>query len=224
MDTPIGIRKHLVLDKYLIATAVMPSSVKNGTIPSNKTVSLILNGKTISLIARPQGSLFYFDNTGANPVLIQLDKFHEAVHPERWSKSTTIEAELYDSLGINTASRETTPNSGANLDYSSFETYLTNLSSSDKVSYNFTANKSGNFVLQARIKTSGATTFSFELYDPDVSLLVPISTITSAQNTSGAFANLSLGTFSGLIRKNYILKVSVNATGSVWDYFALVKN
>jgi hypothetical protein len=199
----------------------MPSSVKNGSVPTNKTVSLILSGKTITLTARPQGSLYYFDNTGASPTLMQLDSFHESIHPERWSKTTTIEAELYDSIGANAAIRETSPNAGLSLNYTVFETSLMNISANNDITYNYTANEAGDFELNGRIKTTGITTFTFDLYDPSISLVAPVATISSIQNTSGSYSVLNFGTFTGLSRKNYILKTKVNATGTSWDYFSL---
>lgn len=221
IETPVGVRKHLVLEKYLITTAVMPSSVKNGSVPTNKTVSLILSGKTITLTARPQGSLYYFDNTGAAPTLMQLDSFHETIHPERWNKTTTIEAELYDSIGANTATRETSPNVGLSLNYSVFETSLMNINANNEITYNYTPNEAGDFELKGRVKTTGITTFTFDLYDPNISLVAPVATISSIQNTSGSYSLLSFGTFTGLSRKNYILKIKVNAAGTSWDYYSL---
>ena len=220
-DTPIAVRKHLTLEKYLIATGRMPSSIKNGSIPANTNVTLTISGKTITLESRPQGSLYYFDNSAALPVLLQLDKFHEIGHPQRWSKTTLLEAELYDDLGMNSGSRETSPNIGASLNYSAHQTYLTGVSSNSPIKYNFTPNKAGNLKIEANLSTSVATNFTIEVFDPSISLIVPIYLNSQLVSTFGIFQTVNLGTIAGLVRKNYILKVRVDALGSHWDAFTL---
>ena len=96
-----------------------------------------------------------------------------------------------------------------------------NINSNNEITYNDSANEAGDFELKGRVKTTGITNFTFDLYDPNISLVAPVATISSIQNTSGSYSLLSFGTFTGLSRKNYILKTKVNAAGTSWDYFSL---
>jgi hypothetical protein len=219
MDVPIAIRKHNMSEKYLIGVTRMPTSFRNGAIPTSKNVTIVLSGKTLTLEGRPQGSLYYFDNTGVAPVLYQLDKFHEDKHPQRWSKVSFLEAEMFDSLGTNTALQETlliAPPALASTD----NTYLNNISANSEVTYNLTPHIAGDHQVQGIIATSIATTFTIELYDPDVSFIVPIQTLTPSVN-NGSLSSSTLGTFTSLARKNYVIKIQVDQVGTQWDSFML---
>ena len=220
IDTPIAVRKHLTLEKYLISTARLPASIKNGVTPSAINVSLNLSGKNLVLEARPQGSLYYFDNSGGSPVFFQLDKFHDLIHPQRWSKTTVLEAELYDTLGANGATRDVTLAAAPTIAYSD-RAHLTGVTTTTPISYNFVPHKAGNFQVDALVSTSIATTFTLELIDTATS--ITIASISKSMNTSGSFQTVSFDSpINGLNRKNYTVKISVNQVGTKWDSFSFI--
>jgi hypothetical protein len=81
--------------KYLIGTTVQPQSNMVGNAPVSRNISFLLNGHNVSLETRRQGSVYVLNNESGDPLLTQLDSWHEASHPSWWSKDFLFEAEAH---------------------------------------------------------------------------------------------------------------------------------
>ena len=91
-------RKHRSKAVYAVtATVQRYSNVKNSSALSANATIRIPN-TTIDLVveARRQGSTYVLDDTmPGKPRCVQLDGFHEAMHPWFWSQHSVIEGELF---------------------------------------------------------------------------------------------------------------------------------
>ncbi|UTW61465.1 T9SS type A sorting domain-containing protein [bacterium SCSIO 12741] len=89
---------------YVISTAHMPISnyQEPGGSSYDKIVTMEdMDGLNVSLETRKQGSVYLFrydPQSFTEPVFIQLDSWHEDIHPTRWSDDLVFEAELADEL------------------------------------------------------------------------------------------------------------------------------
>lgn len=92
-------------DVYVIAGTIQPQSNFNEA-PISRAVEITLpnstdptkNGTRVRLTVRRQGSMYILNDTlhKGQPVVRQLDGWHESSHLLRWSKSFEFEAELHD--------------------------------------------------------------------------------------------------------------------------------
>ncbi|UTW62149.1 T9SS type A sorting domain-containing protein [bacterium SCSIO 12741] len=81
--------------QYVITTS--HQRYYNTISPQEKAITLSNLG--IQIMTRPQGSTYIFKKDEINytePVMIQLDGWHESIHPTRWSKDFVFEAEVPD--------------------------------------------------------------------------------------------------------------------------------
>jgi hypothetical protein len=83
----------------------------------------------VRIRARRQGSVYVYDGTSAaTPTMTQLDTWHEASHPMRWSPDLAFEAEMNDgqtnASGNTWVTRTERPSSAAVGDYSTFTTRM----------------------------------------------------------------------------------------------------
>jgi len=93
-DVLVTVRKG-INNRYIIAAA--SESVSNTIHVNDKNVIIMLDGKYLKIIARRQGSVYVYDKSVVPPIFYQLDSWHEASHPDRWSKDWNNEAEVFDS-------------------------------------------------------------------------------------------------------------------------------
>jgi hypothetical protein len=104
-------RKHETRDQYVIIGTIQPQSNVLGNTPLNVTASIMLDGVSLNITVRRQGSVYLYSPAGitgggggsgdetalaaAPPQFVQLDGWHEASHFSWWSHDFTVEAELH---------------------------------------------------------------------------------------------------------------------------------
>ena len=158
----VVVRKHNSLNKYAITGSLQPNSNMQGNAELEGDAKIDLNGQEIQFKVRRQGSTYTYDNTNpSQPVFIQLDSWHEASHPSRWSKDFNIEAELFDNAPAAVTTKTQRPSGAVNGDFREFTTYVgfTNSSTSSTLEYNFTVKNSPNYYLWVRARSNnGAST------------------------------------------------------------------
>jgi hypothetical protein len=94
-DVPFVIRKNKAKKEWIIACSWQTGSNLNKNIGESKIVSVNLGHKKLKVIARRQGSVYYYSEENSSTVFYQLDGWHEYMHPYYWSKNIKLEAELY---------------------------------------------------------------------------------------------------------------------------------
>ncbi len=94
-DVPVVVRKSNQAKIWIIACSWQTGTSYNKGTPLEKTVSVNLGHKTLKVQARRQGSVYYYSETGKQPLFYQFDGWHEYKHPYFWSKNIVLEAELY---------------------------------------------------------------------------------------------------------------------------------
>ncbi|MCW3101593.1 MAG: hypothetical protein JWO09_33 [Bacteroidetes bacterium] len=100
-DVLVAVRKHDQKQQYIIAATLQPSS-NTERFATDKPVEIKIDGETIRIKARRQGSVYFFDKSAKPYVFYQLDRWHQYEHPSRWRKEMIFEAEVPDtsSAGI----------------------------------------------------------------------------------------------------------------------------
>lgn len=227
--TPVYVRRHMTLDRFVIAAGHMRMSNVKDSIPESKTIRVKLEyigvagsgpwNETFTLEARRQGSVYLFDRTNsAAPVFYQLDEWHESAHYSYWSDDIKLEAEMYDSLEIGqTAVRATE----AAAEYAEYVTYLENLSLNKKVEMHFDNKNFGSntFYLWAKVRSPGST-LSIDISRMDRTMVPEISVAVDTigalvPDTNGDFQWVLVGQFDLADRTQILLEVTKTAAGSI---------
>lgn len=150
-------RKYVVVRKanssnlYYIYASLNPYSNQANQVATVEDAMIKIGTDIVKFKVRRQGSVYVWDKT--NSLFYQLDGFHEASHPDRWSTSITQEAELMDNRSKPT-NLVTDGNSG--YDFRTFTT-STSSASNDTSSYQFMPRPIGSYYLHVRARaTSGS--------------------------------------------------------------------
>lgn len=164
----IVIRKHNSLNKYAITGTLQNNSNQKGNAEIEGVATFKLNGQTMKVNVRRQGSTYVFDNTNtANPVFYQLDKWHEETHPSYWNSDFNFEAELFDNTNTSLAIKTERPLNAAAGDFTNFTSYLTFSAAAKTANYDFvsrgTVNKKYYVWIKARAKGGVSTGVSVKL-------------------------------------------------------------
>ncbi|MBL7928242.1 MAG: T9SS type A sorting domain-containing protein [Bacteroidia bacterium] len=138
----VMVRKKDNVNLYAISGTIQPNSNMIGNAEPEGDASISLAGQNLKFKIRRQGSTYIYDNTNTSaPVFYQLDGWHEASHPSRWSADFSIEAELYDNTNTSFNRKTTVPAGTSAGDYRNFTTCITypdNQTSFTPLEYNFT--------------------------------------------------------------------------------------
>ncbi len=138
----VVIRKHDTQNKYAITGSIQPNSNMMGNAELEGDANIMLNGQPLQFKIRRQGSTYVYDATNASaPIFYQVDGWHEATHPFRWSKDFNIESELYDNISTISQMKTERPSNAAAGDFRNFTTYITHPNTATTFStfeYNFT--------------------------------------------------------------------------------------
>ena len=97
-DVPVVIRKHKNKKQYVIACTWQTGTNKNKGTALSKNISIEIDGKTLTIEARRQGSVYYYSAETNTVLFYQLDAWHQYEHPYRWSQNISIEPELTNSV------------------------------------------------------------------------------------------------------------------------------
>jgi hypothetical protein len=81
-------------NQYVISAALQRLTNMTGENTPNQTASIQLAGTTVTFPISEQGNVYLWDKTDST--FIQLDSWHEASDPNRWSNDFTFQAEVYD--------------------------------------------------------------------------------------------------------------------------------
>lgn len=122
---PVMVRKAATGQRYLICGTLPRVSNDSANAPAADTVTIYLDGDTLSFSIRRQGSMYLYDKTDpANVLFYQLDRWHEATHPSRWTRDLVLEAELADSLGAGVILKTQKPAGSALRDYTGATSFV----------------------------------------------------------------------------------------------------
>ncbi|HRH85111.1 MAG TPA: right-handed parallel beta-helix repeat-containing protein, partial [Bacteroidia bacterium] len=149
-DIVVTARKMNGQDKYVISGSLQAYSTIEGNANDEAVASIDLHDNDLTLPntnnphypltfnVRKQGSTYIYDRTVNPPIFYQLDTWHEAKHPERWTKDFRFEAEVYDNTSA-LANVDIKTDASSAPDYSNFTSYL-----------QFSGNGSTNSVMEYR--------------------------------------------------------------------------
>ncbi len=146
----VVVRKANGSNKYFIYASLNPFSNQANQVATSESAQIKIGTDVVKFTVRRQGSVYVWDKT--NSIFYQLDGFHEASHPDRWSTKITQEAELMDNRS-NPTNLVTEGNTGYD-----FRTFTTSTSSAngDTSSYQFMPRPIGSYYLHVRARaTSG---------------------------------------------------------------------
>lgn len=163
-----AVRKQKTSNQYAIATAYVNSTSMIGGTPLVDTAVFTLQGKTISLQTRRQGSVYCVDLNKDTAVVIQYDDWHEYKHPQRWSQDMYVQAEHYGTYVSGEKDVRTIPyqsSSSSSLNLIGTTTYLTWRDSTgyvrDTLSYQLNVPTTGTYYLWVRMRSLNGTTAGF---------------------------------------------------------------
>lgn len=155
----VAIRKHSAKNQYIITGSIQPTTVQPNSIALMDTVSIELEGQTLTFEIRQQGSTYFYDKTNpSKPIFYQLDKWHQYEHPSWWSHNFEIEAEVIDSLKVGNISIKTDLPKNAQIgDFSTFTSFI---AGKGEVGYlfqtrNLPAHKNLKLKIRARVSGGG---------------------------------------------------------------------
>lgn len=211
----VVIRKHSTLDKYAITGSIQPNSNMQGNAELEGEAKITLNGQTLQFNIRRQGSTYIYDNTNpAAPVFIQLDAWHEASHPSRWSKDFNLEAELYDNTPTNVAVKTQRPAGAVAGDFRQYTTYVGfTAATNNTVEYNFTPRINSNYYLwvRARSKSSTSTGLTVALNGTSQKTISCITDTAWQWYSLDACSGLAIA-YNNLNTQEYTLQISASST------------
>ncbi len=122
----VMVRKLDNVERYAISGTIQPNTNMIGNVEPEGDAMISLNNQTLNFKIRKQGSTYIYDNSSpSNPIFYQLDAWHEASHPSRWSDDFNIEAELYDNSNVTYNLKTTVPAGTQAGDYRNFTTCIT---------------------------------------------------------------------------------------------------
>jgi hypothetical protein len=130
-DLVVG-RKEYGTERYLLTASVQRSVNMAAQAPKEKDLKIQLrrnNGSIampdLQLKARTQGNTFVLDlNNAAQPLIYQLDRWHEWKDMTWWCRDFNFEAEVWDSVPTPFTRRTELPAGAAAGDFREFTTYI----------------------------------------------------------------------------------------------------
>ncbi|MBI3501146.1 MAG: hypothetical protein HY063_05070 [Bacteroidetes bacterium] len=168
---PSGDKRIMIVAKkiigkkiYAITGTIQNLSNKKGDAPLNAIAEINLDGAKLKFEVRRQGSTYIYNaEDSQHPVFYQLDAWHEASHPSRWSKDFYFEAELFDNDEKNISIKTELPANAKENDFSSFTSYISCYKSSS-LKYFFTPRDSAasflfQILMRGKEKKSGIKIF-----------------------------------------------------------------
>lgn len=105
-DVPVVIRKSNAKKIWLIACSWQTGTNNNKNSAIEKVVKIDLGHISIKVNARRQGSVYIYSEEGPATTFYQLDGWHQYMHPYYWSKTVSLEAELYANKIITTSTKQ----------------------------------------------------------------------------------------------------------------------
>ncbi len=81
-------------NRYVITATIQPNSAQMGQVPDSWAGKIRIENVYVRFEVRPQGSTYYYVSDSAK--FIQLDGWHERIHPDRWTTDITLQAEVAD--------------------------------------------------------------------------------------------------------------------------------
>ncbi len=211
----VVIRKHSILEKYAITGSIQPNSNMQGNAEIEGEAKITLNGQTLQFNIRRQGSTYIYDNTNpASPVFIQLDGWHEASHPSRWSKDFNLEAELFDNTPTNVAIKTQRPTGTVAGDFRQYTSYIGfTAATSNTVEYNFTPRINSNYYVwvKARSKSNASAGLSIALNGTSQKTISCITDTAWQWYSLDACSGLAIS-FNNLNTQEYTLQLTASST------------
>jgi len=82
-------------NRYVIAATIQPNSNQTGQVPDSWAGKIKIENAYVRFNVRQQGSVYYYVSDSAK--FVQIDSWHERVHPDRWTSDIEMQAEVCDS-------------------------------------------------------------------------------------------------------------------------------
>ena len=150
------VRKRASINHYMISTALERNANMIGNCEDSVNRSITLNGESLTMTVRQQGSVYIYDNTDpANKVFYQLDGWHENTHPYYWSKDFILQAEVNDNYvpaPLKTYQRAAAP-AGDYVGSTTVVSYPATTLSFDSIRFNFTPVVADTFFVWVRMRS-----------------------------------------------------------------------
>ncbi len=163
-----AIRKKKSGEQYAIATSYINSTSQQGGTPLTDTAIFVLNGKSISVETRRQGSVYGLDLAKDTAVIIQYDDWQPYYHPQRWGNDIYMQAEHYGKYVSKAKDVRTIPyqpSAGSTFNFIGTTTYLTYIDSAsysrDTLTYQLNLPASGTYYLWVRMRSYNGTASGF---------------------------------------------------------------
>ncbi len=159
----VAIRKKDTANMYAITGTIQNSSNVINSTPLTAEASITLNGQNLQFNIRRQGSTYIYDNTVPSaPVFYQLDGWHEATHPYRWTKDFNLEGELFDNTNSNIVVKTSVPTGTASGDFRNFTSYISFNAVADAI-YNIQprGTSTSDYYLWVRARSNNGTSTGF---------------------------------------------------------------
>ncbi|MDP5171925.1 MAG: LamG domain-containing protein [Bacteroidia bacterium] len=210
------VRKHQNKPEYILAGTLQPRSNIKGNVEDQATARVTINGRDMKFTVRRQGSVYWLNlNNPANPVLVQLDAWHETGHPSWWSENFSFQAENPDFM--QDCGLKTDPVSDS--DFTQFKSYLASESAQACAKYHFQPRTRSSYRLQTITRGQGTSGTISVLLDGKKIGEIPVK----------ASANWQSHTLQSPILKNlpanalYLLTFDFSGTNLLLDQFVLEK-
>lgn len=217
------VRKHASKNKYVIASCLNPVTNELGQVEDVSNSTIYLGTDTLTFETRRQGSVYIYDKTVSPPAFYQLDKWHEATHPSRWTADFEFEAECWDNSDDSVRFRTTTGNVGK--DYSSFTTVAGTIAKKYPLRYDFqprgVVNKTYYVWIKAATSSPGTIRLRVSLDDGSTQYMDITGTTLawySIRTTGGPMS------FSGVTPAKHSLKIYQQTQGMLVDKVALTSD
>lgn len=220
----VVIRKHSTSDKYAITGSIQPNSNMQGNSELEGEAKITLNSQQLQFNIRRQGSTYIYDNSNpASPIFIQLDGWHEASHPSRWSKDFNLEAELYDNTPAAIAIKTQCPAGAVAGDFRQYTTCVGfTATTGNTLEYNFTPRINSNYYVwvRARSKSTTSTGLSIALNGTSQKTISCITDTAWQWYSLDACSGLAIS-YNNLNTQEYALQITAASTNLEIDKILL---
>lgn len=205
----VNIRKVNNVNKYLIYASINGTSNMTGSVEDSSQAMITLAGQQVFFYTYRQGAVYLFDNTTpSDPVFYQLDKWHEAKSPDRWSSNLYVEAEVPQS---GTPTIKTT-GTASTYDFRAYTSYI---STQDTVGYNTKVRAPATYYLYVYAKSNFANGSIKAIHKTDTVTLGCI-------NSWGWYAYKGCGTLTSFaLDTNSVVKLLPSDSSVYIDRFVL---
>lgn len=208
-------RKHRAKKEYVLSGTIQPISNTPGNVPDQAIAKVTVDGMNLKVPVRRQGSVYHLDmERPSQPVIRQLDTWHETGHPSWWREDFFFEAEVPDF--VQDCQFET---EGVNeLDFTNFTTFVKPNGEDPCVKYHFTPRETATFKLNVQARSLRGQGKIQVMIDDQV-----VGEITISQGSRWQQFTLSNSRLNRLSPTEHILSLHLSGESLALDTIQLLK-